>query len=86
MAAVDADTCIKIFAFVVNSISSKKKKIEEKNSQVNIQFLIHLFLLGLQQFDDKEFCENIQQIKDLLNLYLTDLSWLPLPCLAGKFC
>ena len=36
MAAVDGDTCIKIFTFAVNSISSKKKKEEEKNIQVNI--------------------------------------------------
>ena len=29
-----------------------------------VQFLIHLFFFGLQQFDGKAFDENIQQMKD----------------------
>ena len=57
MAAVDGGTCIKIFAFTGNSVSSKEKKKKQEPNK-------HLFLLGFQQFDDKGFCGNIQQVKD----------------------
>ena len=43
MAAVDADTCSKIFAFVVNSISSKKKKRRKKQSSEHIVFNSSIF-------------------------------------------
>ena len=38
MAAVDGDTCIKIFTFAVNSISSKKKRRRKKHSSKHIVF------------------------------------------------
>ena len=75
---VHGDTCIEFFAFAVNSISSNKQpNIVLRLARLMIALLglisshlkhsvilIHLFHFGLQQFDDKAICENIQPKKD----------------------
>ena len=56
MAAVDEDTCIKLFAFAVNSFSSKKNKKQKTTTTTTkrqpkkyivFNSFIYLFIFGL---------------------------------------